>query len=308
MARKTKGKGTQKKKPRRKGTVSADTDQQFRHLLLRRAGQLLVLVIMLSVAYVGLMYLEGYVQRITEQREVELTVELADTPSWASEELVERICLAGGIRSDDFLLEESLAREWAANIGRHPWVKCVRQVRKRYDGRVVIDCELREPVASVEQGGKLYYLDLEGMVLPEMPVYSHLVRLRGSKIRLPEPGKCVNSKAFVAGLQVLSLIREVDGQLPRRQRLWQELARLDVSNFEGRVNKGESHLMLYTKNDTPVRWGAAVGRERPYNEAPVKIKLAKLYQAYKLYGSLDEYSFVELRDLRNERADPLRNG
>ncbi len=283
-------------------------DPEYWKKLTRRTSRLLALIIMIAAAVAGLRYLENYVQNITRQRQVQLTLDMANPPRWAGEELIKQICLSSEVKSDDFLLDEALTEKWAQNLRNNPWVKKVNQVRKRFDGRVVIDCELREPIALVQQRGRAYYVDFDGVVLPQMPIYTHVVKLIGGQSPVPAPGESIQSESLLAGLHVLALIREVDRQLPRQERLWGQLARIDVANHEGRLSKANSHLILYTKNNTEIRWGAAVGRERPYYEAPVKYKLARLYQAFKNFGSLDEYSYVELRDLRKEKTDPLRQG
>lgn len=284
------------------------SDSEWWKQFARRLCRLLVLVIILAGAIVGLRYLDGYVHQISSERDMRLAVEFPNYPQWASEELIEYICLSSGVNGNDPLLDKELVAKWAGNLARNPWVRQVRQVHRNYNGRIVIDCELRRPVAAMREGPRLYYIDLEGVVLPSMSVDEHLVELQGEPTRLPRPGECVSSPSLMAGLGVLAMIREVDEQMPRRERIWRKLARLDVSNYEGRINKANSHLSLYTQGNTEIRWGAAVGRERPYYEAPAKYKLASLYRAFKKFGSLDKYQSVELRNLRKEKADPLRKG
>ena len=112
----------------------------------------------------------------------------------------------------------------------------------------------------------------------------------------------------MAGLQVLNEIRRVDQALPPQQRLWAELAVLDVSNHEGRRDPSRPHLSLYTHNGIELRWGAAVGRSRPYHEAPWKEKIENLYRAHRQTGTLTCYQYVELRDAAKRLADPVRQG
>ena len=234
----------------------------------RRAGRLLVLLAIVAAVWMGVRFLDGYVHRITRARQVELTVTLVGPPRWASKELIEEICLSSGIKRDDFLLDEDLTGKWARNLSQNPWVKRIKQVRKRYNGQVDIDCELREPVAAVYKSDRMSYVDAAGVVLPAAKLvddYCHVVRLQdGLNIRaLPEPGQTIRSKAMIAGLEVLNVIRRMDEDLATDDPLWPELAVLDVSNFEGQVNPAVSHLTMYTRNETEVRWGAALGRSVP---------------------------------------------
>jgi len=309
MSRKNKVKNSRKRtSPGLLKRWFAESGSQWSKAIGRWLGCLVILIAVISGMVVGLRYLDRYVkEEVASRREIQWEVMLADPqPQWASDELKDAICLSSGLSSDDFLLDEGLVGKWAGNLALNPWVKHLNQVRKRYDGLVVIDCQLREPIGLVEQAGRVYYIDDDGVILPEMPIYGHLVRLEGFSEELPEPGQYIKSKSLVAGLQVLAMIREVDANLLSRERLWGELAVLDVGNHEGRVSREDSHLTLYTKNNTPIRWGAAVGRERPFYEAPANFKLASLYRVFKKYYSLDRYSYVDLRNLRKERSDPVR--
>jgi len=274
----------------------------------RRVVYLCLLAAATVAAVIGFGRMEDYVQKITLARQVQLKVVMKSQPTWAGDELIEQVCLSSGIRSDDFILQKDLTGQWMHNLGKNAWVKHVRGVRKYYDGTVEIDCELREPIALLKQGDDICYVDTEGVILPVMPVARHLVQLRdkNSFTSLGQSGEPVNSQSLLAGLAVLTLIREMDEQLPRGDRLWHELALLDVSNYEGHVDSAKPHLTLFTKNQTEIRWGAAVERELPYNEAPWKYKLASLYRAYKQEGTLDAYSYVDLREWRKEKSDPLR--
>ena len=257
----------------------------------------------------GFAYLDRYVHQIARQRKLSLTVGLVDRPAWASDQLVEQVCLSTGIHCDDFLLDDNLPEKWADNLKANPWVKELRYLRKRYDGQLEIDCELRHPIASVVKGSKVYYLDAEGVVLPAVRLagdQAHLVRLRGTNFELPEAGRAVSSPALLAGIELLSLIRRVDEQLPWKERVWDELAVLDVANYRGRLNNAEAHLTLYTTNDTEIRWGAEVGQYLAQYEAPDRIKLRWIYQHKKLNGSLGAYLTIDPRPLRKDSADPLR--
>jgi len=250
--------------------------------------------------------MEGYVANIVQQRQVALTVELKDPPQWISEQLISEICLSTGINSNDDLLDESLTKQWAAKLSQNPWVKRVKTIHKRFDGRVVLDCEIRRPLAKIQRHHKTVYIDLEGVVLPYSPTYGHLVTLRGHPSPLPRPGQSITAASLIAGIEVLQLILRIDEQMPAQNRLWQELATIDVSNYQGQRNRAKPHLSLYTHGNTEIRWGAAVGNYLPYYEAPDKFKLTTLYREFKQTGSLDRYQYIELRNHRKEKADPLK--
>ena len=266
-----------------------------------------VLVVLVTAVVGGMSVLENYVHQITRDRDVQLTIQLKDPPAWLSSEMIEDICLSCGIHRDDFLLDGHLPPIWAENLKKNPWVQHVKTIHKHYDGRVELDCQIRRPIAEILQNGERFFIDLEGVVLPDAAVQGHVVRLLGVAKGLPEPGEMVTSAALIGGLEILQLILQVDEKLNRTDWLWDELAALDVSNYEGKINPDKSHLTLYTTGQTPIFWGAALGRTIAYHEASQKDKLTTLYRHHRQAGSLDRYRYIDLRNFRKEKSDPLRN-
>jgi len=284
-----------------------EINPERKSLVFRILGKTMLLLIFGGAVVSAFYYMERYVEDITRKRQVGLTVEYPNPPKWASPQLIEEICLSSGIRSDDFLLDKDLTAKWSENLAQNPWVKKVRQVHKSYTGLVKIDCELRQPVASVQGSGKVYYLDEEGVILPMVKLvepYGHVIALRGVTSSLPKVGQKATGADLAAGLQVLTMIRQVDQKLPWQEQLWGDLAVLDVNNYAGRVNKMESHLTLMTKNNTPIYWGVDVDRTMSFYEAPVKVKLENLYR-HALARPLDQYTSIDLRSMRKEKADVI---
>jgi len=284
-------------------------DKDRRRAGLKTGGFVVIAAGLIAGGILAMQSLERYVANIAGQRQVALQVQFLNPPEWMSDSLIQEICDSTGIRSDDFLLDKVLPERWAKNLAGNPWVSKVNLVHRNYRGIVALDCELRRPVAQIRQADGIYYLDEKGVVLPPAELIGseeHLVELRGDTVRLPKPGKAVESLPLLAGLHVLTMIRQVDEALPEDQRLWNELAIMDVSNYEGRVDPRRAHLMLYTTNETEVRWGAAVGQSRGYAEASPKEKLRYLYIKHRQEGSLNSYRYVDLRDEGNRWSDPLR--
>lgn len=276
-----------------------------------RGLQLALLLAFGAGGVAGMSRLQTYVQQVSGQRDINLRMRLAreNMPYWATQEHIQQILLSSGITAEDQLLDESLAPRWAENLRSNPWVRRVRKVHKHYDGMIEFDLELREPVALIEDQGSRYMVDAEGVVLPPVRLADgHVVRLAGQPEALPQPGQAITSPALLAGLEVLSYIKSYDDCLPASERLWRELALLDVSNFDGRRHSDQPHLKFYTAANTELRWGAALGKEIALYEAPPQRKLETLYRKHRLYGTFDKFMSVELCELRPEVADPLRRG
>ncbi len=290
------------------GRLFGGIDPERKSFYFRMLGRFSLLLLFGGVVVSGFYYMERYVEDVSKERQVSLTVEFPNPPKWASPQLIEEICLSSGIRSDDFLLDKELTAKWSENLAQNPWVKTVNQVHKFYTGVVKIDCELRQPIASVQGSGEVYYLDEEGVVLPAVKLvepYGHVLSLRGVTSSLPKVGQKATGADITAGLQVLSMIRQVDQKLSWDEQLWNDLAVLDLNNYGGRVNQMESHLTLLTKNKTPIYWGVDVDRTRSFYEAPVKVKLENLYR-HALDRPLDQYPSIDLRSMRKEKADVIQ--
>jgi len=316
---------TKKPKKTNKKTAGSGLTERFEEIwqsehlgwIKKKLGILILLVLLAAIIGFGFSFLERYVRQVNHSRQVKLKVELKDPPRWASHELVCEVCLSTGIRQEDDFYDPELVKSWTANLAKNPWVKKIHRLHKRfqgeqegkYEGLLEIDCELRQPLAAIQTDLELCYMDVEGVVLPAVPLdglAGHLVRLQGDNLKTIRPGMHISSKSLLAGIEVLAEIRKTDEQLPWQDQLWSELAVMDVSNHEGRIDPGDAHLVIYTEDNTEIRWGAAKNRERSYYEAPLVTKLKHLYRSHKRYNSLGAYEFVELRYQRKEKADPLR--
>jgi len=78
--------------------------------------------------------------------------------------------------------------------------------------------------------------------------------------------------------------------------LLDEIGRIDVSNFNGRDNSRQAHIILYTKDNTEIIWGAELEKWQQHLESTDEEKLAKLYSHYKEYGTLSgDVKFINLR-------------
>jgi hypothetical protein len=85
-----------------------------------------------------------------------------------------------------------------------------------------------------------------------------------------------------------------------------EIASVDVSNFKGRENSRFPHIVLYTKDNTEIIWGAEVGTWQQFLESTDEQKLAKLYEYYKKHGSLlGGVKYINLRDPQDNIPLPI---
>lgn len=225
------------------------------------------------------------------------TVVLLNRPAWMTDFLARQIGQSirpHGARSafdHDLLIEvDHLLRD-------NPWVRQVRQIRRAYgDGpadRLEIDCEFRAPAALVKSNGSYWLVDAQGVRLPEKYATDDVAQVvqaaDGRRIfrviegvRRPPPpqaGQPWEGQDLAAGLELAAFL----GYKP----FLEEIAGIDVDNFDGRRDAKEAHLTLLTQFGTSIRWGRAVGAKDAFIEVSPERKLAYLQKVQQEFGRVD---------------------
>jgi hypothetical protein len=319
MARKTKKK--QRVKPARAkkksagpsalrrwvAAVGADT---WRRLL--RVGIALVLIggITVGVA-VGLEVLRVGLRAGQRQMVSPDAVQIADKPAPPVPPAVHTRLQQDTGQGEQFdLCEPGLLKQLAGHYAAQPWVRRVVRVQRVFPDRVIVRLEYRRPLAFVAQGRHQYYwVDEDGVRLPGVysrdEVYGRVRQMviGGVAEPPPEPGRPWVGADLAAGLR---LVRRLGRHVARNQ-----LDAISVANYGGRINPGESHLILLTPDNTHVLWGNAPGEEGPY-EASFELKLANLAWFYnnaddKQPGLQGQFRTIQL-DLPEKVYYTLRSG
>jgi hypothetical protein len=104
---------------------------------------------------------------------------------------------------------------------------------------------------------------------------------------------------------VLSRLEKMDSAVTPNKPLLREIDKIDVGNFDGRKNKHEPHITLFTKEGTEIIWGAEIGAWQRHLESPDDDKLAKLYTYYQQTGTLSGVKYINLRDPRQTIRLPI---
>jgi hypothetical protein len=242
-------------------------------------------------------FLERYVQTMKPVNSGVL--ELVDVPLWVNDALKERIYEAAVANGGALELDETAARRVQENVEEMVrWVDEVR-VQTTHD-RLVIEARWRKPVALVESRLYKFYVDAELVVLDFVEVSNlPIVRIKGQSIptSMPPAGQVWQRDDAAAAVTILAKLEQMDATVTPQKPLLYEIDSIDVSNFEGRKNRRQPHIVLYTKDDTEIIWGAEFGTWQRYLEAPDDEKLAKLYSYYKEFGTLlGGAKYINLRD------------
>ncbi len=267
----------------------------------------LVLACLLGAILAGFAFLERFVK---EQKAVVFggrTIELVgDIPEWVGQEIKNRVYAAATAQagSGD---NESTAASVQRNIVRMvPWLANVK-VQTTYNS-IRITGRWRKPIAVVTAGKKKFLLDTDLVVLDYIPMGNAPIvtvsglEFSGKPIVL---GEVWQGDDLAAALAVLARLERMDVAVTPDKPLMREIDRIDVSNFNGRKNKNEPHIVLYTKGGTQILWGAEIGTWQRYLESPDDDKLAKLYTYYQQYGTLSGVKYINLRDPRQTIYLPI---
>jgi hypothetical protein len=270
--------------------------------------KVLVVVCVFAAIGIGFLFLEKYVRRAGPVSQGSATLELVDVPGWVNEQLKEKIHAAARAGGENLKLDEDVASSVQQNIeGLVAWLDEIK-VQTTHD-RLLIEAKWRRPLALVRKGRQSFYVDSELVVLDFVPMPNlPIVRVTGLSMttRIPPPGEVWQLDDLAAGVAILERLDRMDKLVTPDRQLLYEIDRIDVSNFNGRRSSRKPHIVLYTRDDTEIIWGAEIGTWQRYLEATDEEKLAKLYGYYKEHGSLlNGVKYINLRDPQETVPRPV---
>jgi hypothetical protein len=300
MARRKKTKYKTKRISFKLGTSKRKKQRTYRPSLTGIL-KVLAIVCVFVVAGVSLYFAERYVKSAKPAETGPL--ELVNVPEWVSSELKAKIRAAAGGKT--FRLDEEAAEMVAENLASVAWLDNIK-IQTTHK-QVLIEARWRKPLAMVKSGSQNFYVDDELVVLDFVPIPNlPIVRIEGLSARVPSPGEVWQSDDLDAAVTILAKLDQMDKSVTPDKPLLYEIDRIDVSNFNGRKNGRLPHIVLYTKDDTEIIWGAEFGTWQRYLETTDEEKLAKLYAYYKEYGSLlGGVKYINLRDPQDNISQPV---
>ncbi len=274
--------------------------------------KVMLFVVALGAVLWGFAFLDKYVKEQNTpsgSRTIEL---VGETPGWVTEEIKNRVYAAASVDAGGESIDENAASAVQRSIERLvPWLAEVK-VQTTHNS-IRIAGRWRKPIAMVtadpprptsgrvEAGKNKFFLDADLVVLDYIPVGDlSVVTVDGLEFtkQKPVPGQVFQGEDLAAALAVLSRLERMDAAVKLNKPLMREIVSIDVANFDGRKNKREPHIVLYTKDNTQIIWGAEIGAWQRHLESPDDDKLAKLYTYYQQYGTLSGVKYINLRDPR----------
>jgi len=270
---------------------------------------LLAAAVITAAVVTGFIFLEKkYVKKIVPVSTKTAFLELLDIPEWLNEPLKNKIYSAAKADGEDLKLDDDVARSVQRNIEKYvSWLADVK-VQTTSD-HLVISAKWRKPVALFESGPNRFYVDSDLVVLDYLPIPDlPIVTVTGiSAVKnVPAEGGKWHKDDLAAAVDIIDRLVKMDKTVTPEKPLLHEIDSIDVSNFNGRQNSKQPHIILYTKDDTEIIWGAEFGKWQRYLEAADEEKLAKLYGYYKENGSLiGGVRYINLRSPQDKVLQPV---
>ncbi len=249
--------------------------------------QILAVTAVMAGIGVGFVFLQQYVEKTTKVSSKTGLLELLDVPEWVNENLKDKIykaAIAGGenLKLDDdaaLSVQQNLESQiaWLANI-------TVQTTNKSIEIRGI----WRKPLGVVKIGTNRCYVDRELIVLNYVDMTTlPIVKIDGlSAGKIPPIGTKWRSDDLEAAVDLIYRLDIMDKEVTAKKPLLCEIDRIDVSNYNGRKNNKEPHIVLYTKNEQKIIWGAEIGAWQKNLEATDEDKLNRLYKYYLENGTL----------------------
>ncbi|MCJ7729446.1 MAG: hypothetical protein MUO27_06175 [Sedimentisphaerales bacterium] len=237
---------------------------------------------------VGFVFLEKYVKKTSPITQKAAPIELVDVPDWVTEPLKEKIYAAASPDGEDLGIDENTASLVHRNIETSvAWIQQVK-VQVTHDAVRVSGC-WRKPLALVRQGSQSFYVDEESVVMDFVPMPNlPIVKVEGLSpaAKPPLPADTWQGGDLAAAVDILTRLQKMDKLISPDKPLLGTIDRIDVSTFNGRKNNRLPHIILYTKDNTEIIWGAEIGTWQRHLEATDEEKLTNLYAYYKEHGLL----------------------
>ncbi len=218
-----------------------------------------------------------------------------NTPAWVTDRFSNDIKYVSSLNPCYSMYEYSLTQEIAAAYSKITPIKKIDAIKRIYPNKLNIKLVLRTPAALVKCGNNIYLVDYDCVLLPKeyykLPnnEYDNLFIQSNKLTKPPLLGKTWNDNGIKAGVELLKFLRANNVH-----NIFKILA-VDVSNVCKKRNTGKSDIILWTENNTQIRWGCSSLCNEP-NELSDEEKLQNLLSIAKSEGTnLKRMDYVDVR-------------
>lgn len=218
-----------------------------------------------------------------------------NTPSWVNDRFSKDLKHIAALHDRYGMYENDLTTKIAEIYGKIVLIKKVDSIKRIFPNRLNIKLVLRKPAAVIKSGNNTYLVDNECVLLPKEyyllpnPEYDSPF-IRSNKLaRLPLYGSKWKDKGVEVGVELIKYLRANNVH-----NLFKILV-VDVSNVCKRRFTGKSDIILWTENNTQIRWGCSPLCNEP-NELSDEEKLQNLLSIAKTEGTdLKNMEYVDVR-------------
>jgi hypothetical protein len=281
------------------------------------AFHLSLAIVLLGGLGAGYFYADRYVERNVATPSQPLIVVLKNRPAWMNDFLVEQIAMIARPVGPHSAFDRQLLVDTALGLKANPWVREVRSVRRAFTNRpgdtLEIDCEYRAPVALVKWGVFNWLVDEKGVRLSERfteqdvpniqfgPEHHTIIRVIEG-VRHPAPhlaGEKWDGDDLAAGLKMVKYLFD--------RPYTEQILRVNVANYAGRVDNKDPQLVLITKYNTQIWWGRPPGDDDvdSFIEVSTARKMRYLQLTCEQFGRVDaKEQWLDIRFDKVGRPSP----
>ncbi|MBI3820707.1 MAG: hypothetical protein HY286_18615 [Planctomycetes bacterium] len=222
------------------------------------------------------------------------------TPPWVPAEWVEEARARAAARECFSIFDDITIKELCADLKKLPWVKDVRELERGLPRTLRLSITPRAPVAVVETRDAILLVDADGVVLPpatfaadSIAALPRIVKWKGSFAQADTGGRW-DDEGVQDGVSVAVLLPQLYFTKLARVAPEFRVAKIDVANAGGEIDKREPEVFLTTSTGVRIKWGRAPRNEK-YGEVPVDVKFNNLAIILKEYAGLNGVAVINLR-------------
>lgn len=259
-----------------------------------------VLALGVTAATMGYRKLHKHVETQYATSTVPPRIVLKNRPAWMRDDLADQITTAAKVGTAASAFDQSVLRDVQDQIMSDPdvfpWIEKINLIRREFGGApgdtIHVDATFRAPIALVRSGDEFWMVDSQGRKLPKKCDADGVLRrivsddgkivlrvVDGARNSPPDVGSLWKGADLQAGLELLRLLND--------KPYAQDIVKVDVSNYAGRLDNAAAQLVLITRFNTQVRWGRPVSSTDYFVEVSPARKLAVLERLVADYGQVD---------------------
>lgn len=216
-------------------------------------------------------------------------------PTWVTDRFSNDIKYVSSLNQCYSMYEYNLTQEIAAAYSKITPINKIDAIKRVYPNKLNIKLILRTPAALVKYRNNVYLVDYDCVLLPKeyykLPnnEYDNPCIQSNKLTKPPLLGNTWNDNGIKAGVELLKFLRANNVH-----NIFKILV-IDVSNVCRKRNTGKSDIILWTENNTQIRWGCSSLCNEP-NELSDEEKLQNLLSIAKSEGTnLKRMDYVDVR-------------